>query len=228
VSDLTVPRRVWVSRARWLVSAFHVRLKMSMLKLAYKAGFNPEQPRAPAGTSEGGQWVDDGGGSYRLTPASARGRSGEGAYSSFPGSTPAQHARLETAAAQAGAAVARLQRVDPNWRPRPGLNQTIEGAIAQNEAVIREANGRHVEILRKLAGPGPYARESLPRRGPYTRVTPAERLQLNEIGDRCGCHTCGAVRSGHPSGSWFYDHQSSSALGRPRGRSADIAPLRIL
>jgi len=50
-------------RLKWLVAA--TRFEMAMrrhdraLKLAYKYGFNPDQPRVPAGDPDGGQWTDE-------------------------------------------------------------------------------------------------------------------------------------------------------------------------
>lgn len=43
---------------QWHIAAWRVRLKMLRLRLAMlKAGYDPNQPRAPAGTSIGGQWI---------------------------------------------------------------------------------------------------------------------------------------------------------------------------
>jgi hypothetical protein len=39
------------------------RSKVAQLVLAFKAGFNPNQPRVPAGNADGGQWTGGGGGS---------------------------------------------------------------------------------------------------------------------------------------------------------------------
>ncbi len=48
--------------------------------------------------------------------------------------------------------------------------------------------------------PGPIAKESIPARGKSQRFNKTEREQINEIGDKHGCHTCGARESGRPSG----------------------------
>ncbi|UYO00727.1 MAG: hypothetical protein KIT02_05810 [Devosia sp.] len=43
---------------QWHVSTWRVRIKLLRLHQAMlKAGYNPNQPRAPAGTSIGGQWI---------------------------------------------------------------------------------------------------------------------------------------------------------------------------
>ena len=50
-------------RLKWLAAATRFELAMvrhhRALKLAYKYGYNPAQPRVPAGQREGGQWTVD-------------------------------------------------------------------------------------------------------------------------------------------------------------------------
>lgn len=65
-------RRIMVLRAiesdllrlKWLAAATRFEIAMRRhdraLKYAYKYGFNPNQPRVPAGQREGGQWANDG------------------------------------------------------------------------------------------------------------------------------------------------------------------------
>jgi HK97 family phage portal protein len=73
-----------------------------------------------------------------------------------PSGTPAQEARLAAAAAQARNALQRLRVVDPDWRPQGGITSTIEGQIAQLEAVARGAEARLAEILQNaLPGANP-------------------------------------------------------------------------
>jgi hypothetical protein len=50
-------------RLSWLLRASVVEAKHAQLARAFKAGFNPNQPRVPAGNSDGGQWTGSGGGS---------------------------------------------------------------------------------------------------------------------------------------------------------------------
>ncbi len=52
---------------------------------------------------------------------------------------------------------------------------------------------------------GAYARESIPSSGP--RVTRAESTQIQVLGDRYGCHTCGVKQPGGRWGTWVGDHQ---------------------
>jgi hypothetical protein len=48
-------------RLAWLLHACVVEEKHAQLVLAFKAGFNPNQPRVPAGNPDGGQWTGSGG-----------------------------------------------------------------------------------------------------------------------------------------------------------------------
>lgn len=47
-----------------------LRVRSALLRLRTKAGFDPNQPRVPAGNLEGGQWTDGGGGSSGRSSAS--------------------------------------------------------------------------------------------------------------------------------------------------------------
>jgi hypothetical protein len=49
-------------RVSWLVHARAVEVKLHDLKRAVKAGFDPNQPRVPAGNPDAGQWASTGGG----------------------------------------------------------------------------------------------------------------------------------------------------------------------
>ncbi len=200
--------------ARWRLAGVGLQLKLLRLRLALKAGFDPNQPRVPAGEPDAGRWTDGGGGSFRVAQRAPREGGGrrriEGEYEN---ATPAQQTRLEMSRVQADAAVARVTRADPTWRARPGLYESVEGEIAHNEDVLREANERYADLLRSKIGFGPHFVRAAPGRGPYTRPTKAERLEVNEIGEEFGCHTCGARNPGSRSGSWFCDHQGPSALG---------------
>jgi hypothetical protein len=214
---INFPNRSALARGRWRLAGSRLQLKLARLRHAIKAGFNPDQPRAPAGQSDGGQWIDDGGiGSFRVAQNVPRGGRGGGrgrGESEFEGATPAQLARLAVARARADAAVARVRQNDPNWKPQEGAYETTEGEIANLEDRESQANARYVEILFDRVGFGPFAVDATPGRGPYTRPTLAERAAVNELGQRYGCHTCGSRTSGRTDGSWICDHQRPSALG---------------
>ena len=49
-------------RLSWLLHASVVEAKHAQLVIAFKAGFNPSQPRVPAGNPDGGEWTGSGGG----------------------------------------------------------------------------------------------------------------------------------------------------------------------
>lgn len=115
-----------------------------------KAGFNPDQPR-----DDHGKWTDSGrdagkdGGDDRArsTEISAQRRIG-----SRPAGTPAQHARLDVATARARDAVARVQQIQPNWRPESATSfdnrSNIEVMIRAKEAETREAEARFIALSR--------------------------------------------------------------------------------
>jgi hypothetical protein len=46
-------------RLSWLLHASVVEAKHAQLVFVFKAGFNPNQPRVPAGTADGGQWTGE-------------------------------------------------------------------------------------------------------------------------------------------------------------------------
>ncbi|WP_146618736.1 hypothetical protein [Rhodoplanes elegans] len=128
--------------------------------------------------------------------------------------TPGQAARLEAVQAQAEAAIARVQKYDPKWNPSPSAYETVDGLITRYEAEAREANLRISFLTARGIGPGPFAVEWSPARnsGP---LTPAERSELNRIGNTYGCHTCGTFTPGTLRGDWIRDHQPSTAVNPP-------------
>jgi RHS repeat-associated protein len=69
--------------------------------------------------------------------------------------------------------------------------------------------------------PGSFAGESIPATSSAQMFTPAERAQINAIGSRTGCHTCGTRTPGTKSGNFIPDHQPVSAL------NAANAPQRL-
>ena len=47
------------------------------------------------------------------------------------------------------------------------------------------------------------------------RPTASQRREINRIGDKYGCHTCGTQESGRASGNWAGDHQPVTRFLRP-------------
>jgi len=132
-------------RIRWEIVRLEFQLAFIRLEtLLRKANFNPSQPRVPSGNPDGGQWT-------RVAQAGSRG--GRGASSVRVGSqtfeaTPAQAARYAVADSQAQVQIARVQRIEPNWRPTPSLYDTVEGAILARRAEAEEAQARLAELAR--------------------------------------------------------------------------------
>ena len=79
------------------------------------------------------------------------------------------------------------------------------GAADAVEAVAGNTFGRTLK-------PGPYAKESIPARGPDRNFTMAEKAEINRIGNTYGCHTCGTKDPGTVSGDWVLDHQPPNRL----------------
>jgi hypothetical protein len=207
-------------------------LAKAELRTALKK-YSPNQPRVPAGNSGGGQWTSDGGNGPAddsrvvsdVTPDNTwkpgaqyaqNTRRGGGGPILINGNwldpTPAQAARLTVAEAQAQDALARVRNFDPYWQPTPGLYATIEGKISDLEAQAQEAKARLAELASAGIGPGPFAGNSIPARGPGRNFYAAERVENNENGDESGCHTCGTKDPGTPLDNYVLDHQPPTAL----------------
>lgn len=153
------------------------------MRLALKAGFDPSQPRVPAGTPDGGQWTDGGaGGSTSAALARLRSIISSGsvylaqAAPPFPrpaglrnriagqwtNATYRQQAELDATRIDMEAAVRRVQERDPRWRPPSSFYETIDGEIKANRAVIEAANKQYEEFLDYGIGPGRFAVEWIP------------------------------------------------------------------
>jgi hypothetical protein len=144
-------------------------LRQELRKELRKAGFNPNEPRVPAGNPDGGQWTDNAAVALNdpetLSDApdptampwarSAQGRSRRGGYDE---GTPAQEARLEIARARWQETASVVQRIDPTWQPRQSLianPPTPEGEIAKYESETKEAEDRIAEVTGVGATPPP-------------------------------------------------------------------------
>ncbi|MBN9076923.1 MAG: hypothetical protein J0H84_11955 [Rhizobiales bacterium] len=141
------PADAALARSQYAIAANRVLLIGERFRRELKAGFHPNEPRIPAGNPGiGGQWTDEGGVSARVVRVQSRGPRGEEPPERIAGrlfdATPAEEARLEISQAQMQAALRRVQQLDPNWKPRPSLYETIEGEITANEAATREAQDR--------------------------------------------------------------------------------------
>ena len=131
--------------------------------------------------------------------------------------TPTEEMAFAAALRAYNKAYVRVHGVDSNWKPTPSATETVRGEIAHYLAAARQADARFFELQRNGIGPGPFAAESIPARGPGRNFTFGERQEINRIGRETGCHTCGAKESGLPSGTFFKDHQLPTRWGRGGG-----------
>ena len=202
-------------------------LALIELKRALALKYRADQPRVPAGNPHGGQWTD--GGDSGISPdlvddaqwASGRNRAPTRALINgrWQALTPGQGARLAVAEARARDTLQNVRERDPDWRPTPFLAQTVEGQIRGVEGEAREAQARLLELQRAGIGPGRFAAESIPARGPERDFTAGERREINRIGGETGCHTCGTIDPGTRRGNFVPDHQmptARNALGSPQ------------
>jgi len=97
--------------------------------------------------------------------------------------------------------------------------QVQTNATAEETATPASPNSVRTSTLEV----GPYARRSIPARGPARNFTQAERDAINQIGETDGCHTCGATNPGTKSGNFLPDHQPANQLN-PSGGPQQLYP----
>ena len=182
--------------------------------------YSPDQPR-----DDHGRWASGGGGGSASVDRSVdrptqiaqnRGRGIGSVTTRIDGElvevSPGQAARLSATQGLAESAVARVREVDRNWKPEPTMSEGVEGAIARNQDIVRQADARYGELQATGLSPGPFAGESVPARSAGRDFTRDERREIGRIGRETGCHTCGTTDPGTPLGSFVADHQPPSAL----------------
>lgn len=74
-----------------------------------------------------------------------------------------------------------------------------------------------LDVAKGTTGLGKHAGESIPARSAARDFTAAERAEVNAIGAKTGCHTCGTTNPGTRSGNFVPDHQPPSALNANGG-----------
>ncbi|WP_083887087.1 RHS repeat domain-containing protein [Nodosilinea nodulosa] len=67
----------------------------------------------------------------------------------------------------------------------------------------------------KYLKPGTFAQDSIPAPDTSRDFTTEQRRQINEIGRKSGCHTCGSKTPGTKQGSFIPDHQPPSQVYDP-------------
>lgn len=174
--DLAEEAKGNIASLRGRIMAARMLLALCRFELLLrKANFNPNQPRVPRGSSDGGQWTDAGG-SVRpgssavlsdaipdnvLKPgarvAQAGSRGSRGSTSVRVGSqtfeaTPTQAMRYSIAELAAQARIAQVRQIDPNWRPTSSVYETVEGATLARRAEAEEAQRRLAELARLQPG----------------------------------------------------------------------------
>lgn len=93
----------------------------------------------------------------------------------------------------------------------PG-GRLIKGAAAGAKALSNASKATKIPATgNDLLKPGPWAKESVKSSSPG-KITKAEREQLNPIGDKYGCHSCGSTTPGTKYGDWVGDHQPPTYL----------------
>lgn len=137
-------------QARYAFAVAQLELRQLLILRARKQ-YNPNQPRVPAGNSDGGQWTSGGGGGGpRSEYAQLRPRRLPVGHRIIGGRahavTPAQEARLDITAAQARALVREVQRRDPSWKPKPSIYGNVEGQIRANQSEAQQATARLREL----------------------------------------------------------------------------------
>jgi hypothetical protein len=113
---------------------------------------------------------------------------------------------------------------DPNWKLQPSAYGTgIESEIRRAEDIAAEALARVSYLQGYGIGPGAYAGESIPARGPGRNFSAAERREAIRIWNETGCHTCGTFDPGTISRNPVLDHQMSNKWN-PLGRQQRLFP----
>lgn len=183
-TDTTEPS---ILQSSYTYAAITFEFRALALCLRVKAGFRPEQPRIPAGNSDGGQWTGEGSGTRPIL-VSRRGPRGAGQVQilgRWQAVTPAQEARLAVSIGRLQEALRAVRKIDPNWKPQPQLYSTVEGLIRANESVAQEAMLRALQPRLPQTGIGEYAKEWIVAPRTNRRLTRAEQTEINRIGRTC-------------------------------------------
>ncbi len=205
-----------LSALKWRLAVARFQAAAGSLALTLRAGYRPDQPRAPRGQSDGGQWVRGPRGAqvHRVS----RRRSGGGQVrinGRWRPVSPAQEVLLAQSAAARDQAIRAVRRVDPKWKAPPQAYETVEGLISANRAVEHAARFRIYELSGTHVGPGPYASEWIPAPPTNRRLNRAEQREIDRIGRENGCRRCGKQESGTRRGSFIGDHQVPKSMGTP-------------
>lgn len=126
--------RCAIADLRWDILAFRAALRLHRR-------YDPNQPRVPAGSAEGGQWTSGGG----TSPREMIRRRG----TPFAEATPGQQAAMAVLRARIDAAAARIRERDPTWRkPESLISGTVESQIEHMRAVATAAEAHEAFLVR--------------------------------------------------------------------------------
>jgi hypothetical protein len=207
-------------RLNWLLRARVVEAKLRELKHAVKAGFDPNEPRVPAGSGRtSGRWTvgGGGGGSSQVAQNFPRGGRGSGQARLRSGrlveATPAQQARQVAVEAEAARLRRQVQEIDPAWEPSKSLStpDSIEGDIAAVEGEAGEAQAR----LRELADQEPESLIDAYRRQQGLDLL-GDPIWSREQNTVATCKVGDVPLIGTNSGSITYTQQDQSTAERWR------------
>lgn len=95
------------------------------------------------------------------------------------------------------------------WKPGPRGSMVPSGEFSKSPI----SAGAKQNVPGSV-GPGRHARDSVPA-GPTSRPTAEQQQNINRIGNKSGCHTCGTSNPGTKSGNWIGDHQPPTKLNSP-------------
>lgn len=196
-----------------------LRLEARTLALALKAGYRANQLRVPRGNPDGGQWTVGGERAERVSGRPGRPQQNNSGQLYIAGRwqnvSLAQSMIITVSYGRLNTTMASIRRIDPNWKPTPQFYETVPAYIRGLEWNVREAQFQLFELTYPRIGPGRFAAEWIPaplHTGPLRR---AEQNEINRIGKRSGCHWCGKLESGTPSGNFIGDHQVPRSMGKP-------------
>jgi hypothetical protein len=107
----------------------------------------------------------------------------------------------------------------PDYRPSQSDINRIDLEIVK---ALQRAPGA-IDTQASGIGIGSFAAESIPARSVGRNWTEAERAEINRIGYRYGCHSCGSREPGLDRENFFMDHQPATRLNQP-GQNQIILP----
>ncbi len=168
-----------VPGAAWDATLLALRSEVSALRFTlalrhagelarFDAKYSPDQPRVPAGSSDGGQWTDGGGGESfddddnSVRVAQATGGRGGGRVRISP--TAPVETQLLFFRPLAAERLEQVRTIDPTWAAPQSVtrrNASPEAELAHLQATVLAAEARLAELGRPVANPMPGGRTGI-------------------------------------------------------------------